>query len=352
VTTGNCRGAGTDANVFATLYGPKRDSGKHSLEGTGNLFERGKTDKFNIQCVDLGKLKRLRIGHDGTGLGDGWFLEDVKVESSAGGKWTFPCTRWLATNEGDKLIVRELAVDGEPGPPVVHYKIKVVTGRKRGSGTGANVYCNLVGANGRIDNISLEGSKNNFETGHVGDFNVHGLDIGDIKQFDVWHDNSGLGPGWFLDRVYVELEESKQKWMFPCGKWLDKSEDDGKIKRTLTPGTAFVVKLATGKDRGAGTDDNVYCKIHSNTASTDEIHLSHSEHHNKFEAGQVDTFSFGSKVLGPITHITIRTVSTGLGSDWELDHLSVLDEYSGQLVKASCGVWFNETLTEKQFPLS
>ena len=59
VKTGDVRGAGTDANVFIQLFGDKGDTGKQQLrnaENSKNKFERGKTDKFNIEAVDIGKV--------------------------------------------------------------------------------------------------------------------------------------------------------------------------------------------------------------------------------------------------------------------------------------------------------
>ena len=32
-----------------------------------NKFEAGMIDEFTVEAVDLGKLKRLRIGHDNSG---------------------------------------------------------------------------------------------------------------------------------------------------------------------------------------------------------------------------------------------------------------------------------------------
>ena len=65
VKTGDIRGAGTDANVFAQIFGENGDTGERKLEASGNNFERGHTDTFGIEAVDLGDLTKLRIGHDG-----------------------------------------------------------------------------------------------------------------------------------------------------------------------------------------------------------------------------------------------------------------------------------------------
>ena len=61
--TGDVRGAGTDANVFAQLFGETGDTGERKLESSGNNFERAHTDTFGIEAVSLGELTKLRIGH-------------------------------------------------------------------------------------------------------------------------------------------------------------------------------------------------------------------------------------------------------------------------------------------------
>ena len=56
VHTGDVSGAGTDANVSIILYGTLGDTGTRPLKQRGrNLFERGQTDEFIIECLDLGK---------------------------------------------------------------------------------------------------------------------------------------------------------------------------------------------------------------------------------------------------------------------------------------------------------
>lgn len=37
----------------------------------------GATDVFGVECEDLGNLTKIRIGHDGSGFGSGWFLDKV-----------------------------------------------------------------------------------------------------------------------------------------------------------------------------------------------------------------------------------------------------------------------------------
>lgn len=46
---------------------------------------------------------------------------------------------------------------------------------------------------------------------------------------------SGGSAGWFLDWVEVDAPSQGQRLRFPCGRWLDKGEDDGAIVRDLYP---------------------------------------------------------------------------------------------------------------------
>lgn len=111
VITGDVRHAGTDSRVYILLYGGKggeENSGKIWLEG--GKFERCKTDKFNVEVNKLlSPLSRIDIGHDNKGAASGWFLEKVIVNCpSAGLEQTFPCSKWLALDEGDGVIQRTL----------------------------------------------------------------------------------------------------------------------------------------------------------------------------------------------------------------------------------------------------
>lgn len=64
IKTGDCFGAGTDANVFMKIFGEKGDSDKmqlNSSDNTKNKFERGQIDQFTHEFDDLGKVCSLRL---------------------------------------------------------------------------------------------------------------------------------------------------------------------------------------------------------------------------------------------------------------------------------------------------
>ena len=58
----------------------------------------------------------FRIQHDNTGFGAGWFLDRVVVTDLKNPKWKyyFPCGQWLAKDEADGLICRDLLGSRDP----------------------------------------------------------------------------------------------------------------------------------------------------------------------------------------------------------------------------------------------
>ena len=49
-----------------------------------------RTDSFELEREDLGKLERIQIGHNGKGASSGWYLDCVEVDI-AGTLFIFPC---------------------------------------------------------------------------------------------------------------------------------------------------------------------------------------------------------------------------------------------------------------------
>ena len=54
-------------------------------------------DEFEVEAVTLLKLRKIRIGHDGRGVGAGWFLDKVVVGQVDTDKYDteFVCNRWV-----------------------------------------------------------------------------------------------------------------------------------------------------------------------------------------------------------------------------------------------------------------
>ncbi|ULR55595.1 PLAT/LH2 domain-containing protein [Streptomyces deccanensis] len=109
VHTGDVDAAGTDSNVYLTLFGTNGSSDEMQLESGRDDFERDHVDTFTHTLKDLGDLYRVRIRHDNSGSWPGWFLDRVTVRDEDTDKeWAFPCSKWLSTGEDDRRIDRYL----------------------------------------------------------------------------------------------------------------------------------------------------------------------------------------------------------------------------------------------------
>ena len=190
VTTGKKMGAGTDANVFLNIFGDYGDTGDRFLEKSStnrNKFERDQVDVFKIEAVTLKKLHKIRIGHDGKSPGAGWFLKEVAIKQDGNSKYdhTFECNRWLATDEDDGLIVRELMAEGSQFLDLTSYHVKVKTGDIRNAGTDADVTLRIFGNKGDSGKKVLRSNDNNksnkFERNQVDEFKIDNEDLGKVN---------------------------------------------------------------------------------------------------------------------------------------------------------------------------
>ncbi len=75
-------GAGTDANVFITLFGTIGDTGERALkhsETNINKFEQNDVDVFTLEAADLGELYKCVVRHDNKGSISSSGLSEVKT---------------------------------------------------------------------------------------------------------------------------------------------------------------------------------------------------------------------------------------------------------------------------------
>lgn len=225
------------------------------------------------------------------------------------------CNRWLADNEEDGEIVRELPAEGESirkPLPVVNYKVEVHTGDKRGGGTNSDVFVNLFGERGDTGERWLRKSETNrdkFERGKVDVFNIEAVQLKHLDKIRIGHNGKRAGAGWFLNKVVVRQDgNSKYDQTFECNRWLAVDEDDGLIvrelfanKRQYLDTITYNVKVKTGDVRNAGTDARVHLKIFGEKGDTGERHLKNSENtNNKFERGRVDDFKIEADDIGNV----------------------------------------------------
>ena len=109
VYTGDVDGAGTDANVFLTIYGWSGSSDEVQLDTAGDDFERNSVGTYSFDLKELGDLRMVHVRHDNSGSRPGWWLQEITIRNEeTDQEWSFPCNRWLARDEDDRQIHRYL----------------------------------------------------------------------------------------------------------------------------------------------------------------------------------------------------------------------------------------------------
>ncbi|KAL7976004.1 hypothetical protein Chor_011772 [Crotalus horridus] len=283
VFTGDVNGSGTDADVFINIFGQNGDT----------------EDKFTLDAPNLGRLRKITIGHNNKGSSAGWFLDKVIIED-IGNKsvYQFPSYRWFALDEDDGKIQRDILVGGTEATGIV-YNVAVVTGDVRGAGTNSKIHVVMHGSKGLKNSgkIFLEGGK--FERSRTDLFNIEiAALLSPLSRISIGHDNAGISCGWYCQKVVVYCPFTGIEQTFPCGKWLDENEADGLVERELYEMVSLRQKrlkknpwslwIWTSDIKGAGTDAPIFLQVYGDKGKSDEMKLDNNS--DNFEAGQTDKF--------------------------------------------------------------
>lgn len=68
--------------------------------------------------------------------------------------------------------------------------------------------------------------KGAFQRGSVDSFYVASeTDLGELTKIKIWHDNTGVDPGWNVSRVMIQ-DGKGTKWYFLVDTWLQVYPDD------------------------------------------------------------------------------------------------------------------------------
>lgn len=124
-------------------------------------------------------------------------------------------------------------------PGKTTYAIKVVTGKLPGSGTDANVYCIVTGANkATTGKLKMEYSDhlNKFEAGNADTFAVEGNDVGKIETLTLGHDGGGgllSSSAWYCEKAKLTNLSTGECQHFMINKWFDSKKDDKKNRKNI-----------------------------------------------------------------------------------------------------------------------
>ena len=117
VKTGDTIGASTKAAVKMTVYGDKGRSKEFYLDRSKRhkiTFQKGKEDLFMKAFPHVGKLRKIKIGHDRMELSYAWFLENVTVYDMKSKRvYDFICNKWLSGQDGDRKTYRDIQMSND-----------------------------------------------------------------------------------------------------------------------------------------------------------------------------------------------------------------------------------------------
>ena len=161
--------------------------------------------------------------------------------------------------------------------------VSIYTGDKLNSGTDAKVWINLMDETGRLESgkIELDGK---FERNDVDKIDLELTDhYSPMKYIYIGHDNSGRGPGWYLDKVVIHSLSNGIEQTFDCADWLEqkgkntsqrKLTENKSKRREIKEAESWVAKIFTSDVRGSGTNANVFVQVYDCTgARSEEIAL-------------------------------------------------------------------------------
>ena len=112
------------------------------------------------------------------------------------------------------------------------YRITIKTGNKDYAGTDAKINIKLHGQDENSSNwftiYSIASPPRSaehvgiFEKGHLDHIFISCTDLGYVNKIQVKHDNSGVGPGWYISEIWVEDLDTKTIWHCQPNTWLEK----------------------------------------------------------------------------------------------------------------------------------
>jgi hypothetical protein len=118
------------------------------------------------------------------------------------------------------------------------YSITIHTGDHddtHGAEPASDVHLTLFGSKASSAELKL-GETDDPDAGPSTTHRVALADLGDIQRVRVRHDDTGVGPGCYVDRIVVQAGGTHQEWTFVCRRWLTRRFDDGATERTLDAG--------------------------------------------------------------------------------------------------------------------
>ncbi|KAL8182134.1 UNVERIFIED_CONTAM: hypothetical protein K2H54_044880 [Gekko kuhli] len=145
VVTGDLWNAGTEADIYISVYGEKGDTGSRQLHKSKKprKFLKGQVDIFSLEALHLGKLHKIIIGHNGLGSGNGWFLEKIVVKDPiTNSDYTFLCHS-IAYKKAEAAGLVAVTTTLVPSLPLPMFSITAVESEMMGTGSYGSYSCSI-----------------------------------------------------------------------------------------------------------------------------------------------------------------------------------------------------------------
>ncbi|XP_062836432.1 oxygen-regulated protein 1 isoform X2 [Anolis carolinensis] len=366
VVTGSSEAAGTTATVSLYVYGEFKASSPFILgSGENQLFNPSSIDTFKINLKDVGELYKIRIGHNNSGRDPSWYLQEIRLQRISTPPEEEICltvNAWLSEDQDDLDTWREIPVrrHGKKLLPVVLYDIAVYTGSNPGAETNSNVYITVFGNRGDSGKRKLHKSRFNkvkFQRGQTDNFSMTAVSLGVLNKVLISHDGTGPGSGWCLEKIVITYEEEEEggveKVVFPCNRWLDEYQDDGKTERELSAiknGSTSVVetkgkwrvRVKTAHDSPEPGECKRTLVIYGSKGKSDELLLSsQSLGYVHFQPGATDEFIIESGDTGDVYKIRVSCDDLPGFEGWHLKSFEMEELYTNRVVNFDCNCWFS-----------
>ncbi|XP_075684221.1 oxygen-regulated protein 1 [Rhinoderma darwinii] len=369
--------AGTSANVTLWVYGTEGSTGPITLikDNKDHLFQPRQEDEFKVEIPSIGKLYKIRIGHDGSGDHHEWELKQITLRQMKNGKtFTFEANRWLSKSHGNLICELPVVEHGAMIYPVVKYKINVYTGHLEQAGTEAPVYICLYGERGDSGKRILFKTDllTPFQQGQVDVFEIEAVSLGKLQRVLLGCEANRKSQYWYCEKVIIREQGELSEYIFNCERWLPymsqgsfhseiellKQEMELPSKMghpTKANEGEWKITLVTGNLPNSGTDSSVFLYVYGTEESSGPIMLG-SGSHQLFNVHSADTFQINLNDLHKPYKIRIGHDNSGDNPDWYLEEIKLYHLSSDQEFYLPVNRWLGENYddgdTWRELPLS
>lgn len=239
VKTSNIKYAGTSANAYIVIFGEKGDTGK--LFFGKRTFAVKSSHNFAMKAMDVGKITMMKLGHDATGSGEGWHVDEVSVKVDTCTS-TFSVWSWIYAKRRSVDVYPTLeqgkCPESDDKTEYVAYKVSVKTTNIKYGGTWGNALITLYGKKGETQALPF---RDVFYQGTTRTTTFETKDVGKISHIKIRNDNSDA---WHIDSISITAGScvtafTHKQWFYGKGKQIE-------LKPASQTGECEKVPVTTG----------------------------------------------------------------------------------------------------------